>query len=394
MSDKYVKLRAAAAVIFLIIGAAAIAYGVSQLFAVDKGWQRIEITPTAVSCSGDFTLLYDIGAGELSARDENRQLEALWTDITESAAKIFDPATEYKGVGNLAALNNHPNEAVELEPALYSALELMESYGDRTAYLGPAFGIYNNVFDCTEDWQLEDFDPVSGEPIRELFGKIAAFAADPDSVRVELLGQNMARLCVSEEYLEFLEFEELDGTVDFYWMKNAFITDYLADRLTDEGFTRAVITSFDGFIRNIDQRNTGFGLDVLDIKGGELTGAANMSYRGAMTIIAYRSFPVLQSDSRRFYVTQDGQTRTMYLSFPDAMPGTPADSLTVYSKVLGCAELMLETAPIFTGETISAGALAGLTDCHAVWPENGVVYYTDPEAQILAGETYELELVK
>lgn len=378
----------------MIIGAAAIAYGVSQFFAVDTGWQQIEADASSITCAGDFTLLYDIGAGDVSARKESRELKALWSRLTVDAEKIFDPRNEYDGVGNLAALNNHPNEAVELEPALYSALELMERHGDRTAYLGPAFGIYDNVFSCTEDWQLPDFDPVSGEAIRELFGKIAAFASDPDSVEVELLGDNRARLKVSREYLDFLMYEELDSAVNFYWMRNAFIIDYMAGELRAAGYTKAILTSFDGFIRNIDTRETDFELNVLDIRDGKLSNAANMSYKGTMTIIAYRAFPVLSQDSRRFYVTETGEIRTPYLGLSDGLPGATAESLTVYSKALSCAELMLETAPVFTGGAISAQSLTGLRDCFAVWPDGGTAYYTDPGAQMLAGENYKIELLK
>lgn len=394
LSDKYVKLRAAAAVIFLIIGAAAIAYGVSQIFAVEKGWQEIEASASATSCAGDFTLLYDIGAGDVSARVESRELKALWSRLTTDGEKIFDPRNEYDGVGNLASLNAHPNETVELEPALYAALELLERYGDRTAYLGPAFGRYDNVFSCTGDWQLPDYDPVSGQDMRELYGKVAAFASDPDSVSVELLGDNKARLKVSQTYLDFLENEGLEGTVDLYWMRNAFLADYMAGELRAAGYTKAVISSYDGFVRNIDTRETSFGLDVLDTQNGVLTGAAHMDYQGALTVAAYRAFPVIREDARRLYVTEKGEIRTPYLRLADGLPGTSTDSLTVYSRTMTCAELMLETAPLFTGDTLTPQDLAAMQNCHALWPDGDTVYATDPDAQLKAGEGYEIEMVK
>ena len=137
ISDKNVKLRIAAAVIFLIIGAAAIAYGFAQTFAVEKGWQEITAEVEGVSCSDEFTLVYDIGTSGNSARAERRSLMNLWSTATADAAKIFDPETQYGDLGNLASLNLHPNETVELEPALYEALELIESYGDRRRSLTP-----------------------------------------------------------------------------------------------------------------------------------------------------------------------------------------------------------------------------------------------------------------
>lgn len=36
-------------------------------------------------------------------------------------------------------------------------------------------------------------------------------------------------------------------------MKNAFITDYVADVMIDNGYTLGSLTSYDGFTRNLDQ---------------------------------------------------------------------------------------------------------------------------------------------
>ena len=60
-------------------------------------------------------------------------------------------------------------------------------------------------------------------------------------------------MSVSDDYLAFAEKNFISDFIDFSWMKNAFITDYVADVMIDNGYTLGSLTSYDGFTRNLDQ---------------------------------------------------------------------------------------------------------------------------------------------
>lgn len=362
ISDRHVKARIIVAVIFLVISAVSLGYGFSILTGTDKGWQFISASGDGAEYAASFALTYELGASDKSARSENREIRRIYSEACLKAGKAFDAYAVSSG--NIRALNEAPNEVVELEPVLYDALALLEQYGNRTVYLGPAFRFYENVFSCTEDWQLEDVDPAYNRELGGLFDRIAAYARDPDSVRVELLGENRARLYVSEEYLAFLSYEELGGALDFGWMKNAFVADYIADSLTSAGYTRGSVSSYDGYTRNMDDSSgTMYSLNIFDCVDGAAAVVARLDYQGAMTFVSYRDFPISAMDSQRIYVTADGERKTLYLSLEDGLPCVGADSLTVYSDTLGCAETMLLSKPVFQQEKISIDDLTYLTDC-------------------------------
>ena len=316
----------------------------------------------------------------------------------DSSALDAETASAAAFPGSLGALNAAPGESVELEPVLYEALSLMEQYGDRSVYLGPAYRLYENVFTCTQDWQLDDYDPARNEALRELFGRIVAFARDPDSVRVELLGENRARLCLSEEYRAFLDEEELGGALDFGWMKNAFLTDYIADTLKAAGFTRGNISSFDGYVRNLDgESGTGYSLNLFDFPEDTAIQAARLDYRGAKSFVSYRNFPVTAEDARRVCLAADGSRKTLYLSLEDGLPRTGADSLTAYSDSLGCAQIMLQTSPVFLQKELSEAALRALAEegVQTVWARDRKLLTTDADAALSAlYDGYEAEIVK
>lgn len=383
VSDKHIKARFIAAVIFFVISVASISYGISLLTGTDAGWQLISASGEGQMYASSFALSYELGASNRSARSENREIKRIYSDACLTAGRAFD--NYVVSPGNIRALNDSPNEIVELEPVLYEAFRLLEKYGDRAVYLGPAFRLYENIFSCKEDWQLEDYDPAINEAVGRLFEQIAAYARDSESVRVELLGENRARLCISEEYLGFLEYEELGGALDFGWMKNAFITDFIADSLISQGYNRGSISSFDGYTRNMDDSSgMMYSLNIFDCVDGASAVAARLDYQGPMSFAAYRDFPVTDMDSQRIYVTADGERKTMYLSLEDGLPQTGADSLTVYSDRLDCAETMLLSLPVFRQEKITDISLAQLAEggVQAVYAEDRRLLATDAQSKL------------
>lgn len=395
VSDKYIKIRFIAAIIFLMVAAVSIGYGVSLLTRVDKGWQIISISDEGTLYADEFVLFYELGASEKSARSESRELKQLYSGACQAAGKAFDGNVE--SPGNLRALNNSPNQVIELDPVLYEALKLLELYGNRTIYLGPAFRLYESIFFCTEDWQLKDFDPEQNKELQKLFERIAAFAGDPDSVRVELLEDNTGMLYVSEEYLAFLQYEELGGALDFGWMKNAFITDFIADTLANVGYTRGNVSSIDGYIRNMDdQRCRMYSLNIFDFPDRAAIQAARLDYQGSMAFVSYRNFPVIDMDARRIYITEDGERKTLYLSLQDGLPHTGAASLTAYSGRLSCAEILLLSSSVYQQEHISGTDLARLAEqsVQSVLVVDRKLLTTETEA-VLAGiyDGYTIEMV-
>ena len=385
LSNEHLKLRIAAAVLFLVIGATALAYGFSNFTSVSGGWQEIKADSFYESCAGDFLLYYNLGASGMSARTENRGLVRVYTSAAESAYKIFNATEVFSGVGNLAVLNLHPNETVELDPALYEALELIKKYGVRDIYLGPVYQIYDGIFTCSEDWQTVDFDPEQNEYLRGIFERVAGYALDPQSVDIQLLGGDMARLNVSKEYLAYAESEELGSFVDLYWMKNAFIADYLADALAGAGYTSGTVSSYDGFERNLDGvSNTVYGLNILDCPSGQALIAASMNYSGTMSLVSLRNFPAGEHDGWYYYVTDTGEVKHRFLSLEDGLMADTLQSMTAYANNLGCAEILVLARDAFFQKELDEQSLLTLRnfDIEAVALEDRILYCTDHDTML------------
>lgn len=381
LSDSHVKGRMAAAVLLLAVGVALIVFSFTKFLSTDAGWQEIEADAAGeFHCGGDFTFLYELGKGEVSVNAEKKELTVLYSDAAKAAYEIFNADVEIAGTANLWYINRHPNEDIPVDAALYNALSQVCEDGGRFIYLGPAYFVYDNLFYMTSSDGAMDFDPHLNPYIGKLFQEICEWANDPEAINLELLGDDVVRLNVSREYLDFMAEEELEDFIDFYWLKNAFITDYIAERLLAEGYTHGVITSCDGFVRCLDDRGTIFAYQLYHEQEGVASYLGTMEYTGPCSFVTFRSYPLSDQDYRHYLILSDGSIRTPYLSTVDGLDRCSIEEMTAYAYHTGCAEIALKAAYGYIADEFQESALTSLTETgiYTVYWENGEIRNSDP----------------
>lgn len=385
VSDKHRKLKWVLAAVFLALGVTLIAFGVREYFNQEPGWQIVGITSTEeASCSGEFVFNYLYGAGDLPANIEAKELGKLYTEATVHAYRLFSEDTCFEGVYNPAYLNAHPGEAVTVEEPLYRAFSLLEQSGTRALYLAPVYNEYRAMFSCDRDDQAALYDPAKDPEQAEYISALTAFVCSEDAVKLELLGDNRVRLLVSEEYQSFAESWEITSFIDFFWMKNAFIADYLAERMTEKGFTNGTISSFDGFSRNLDTTDRSYRLNLFDKQENTVYQAAVMEYQDLSALVALRAFPVHNMDSLHYYAWQDGTVSNCYIDPLTGKSTAATSSLTGYGEST-CGEILTQLLPVYLKETLDTEALDTLAESgiQTVYFENGKLLSTDDMATFL-----------
>lgn len=357
-----VKRRLIAVVVLLVIGGAALGYAIMGLVTPDSGWQAIEADNAAggPTCAGELTLLYELG-GSGSVQAESRAVTAAYSRLCREAYRQFDCRESFDDVGNLCDVNRRPNEAVEVGGGLYAALEAVERSGSRVLYLGPVYERYQGAFTC-DDSQLVEFDPRLSPDVAREYAAYAAYARDPQAVRLELLGENKVRLAVSGDYLDFARREGVERFVDFGWTRNAFITDFVAEGLAAEGYTKGSLSSYDGFCRNLDGRGLAYSLPLHSRQGSAVYPAAVLDYRGPMALVSLRDYPVSEMDSLRFYAPEGGERRTPYVDAADGVSRNALPELVGYSSRQSCGEVLLAMLPVYIAEEFAPQALAALKE--------------------------------
>ena len=375
VSTKHLTLRVVLFSTFLVLGIVAIIYGLIGLFSEEGGWQIIEVEPYAsADCSDEFTLQYELGAGSLSPKTEYNQLSQLYGEAAANMYRLFHRNQLFDGVNNVAYLNAHPNETAVVDTVLYNAFEMLDRAGSRQLFLAPYWEYYYVLFSCTEDWEAESYDPALNSELEELFLQISRYISDENAISLELYGDNRVCLKVSEDYLRFAEANDVYCFIDFHFMKNAFIIDYIAEKLMQSGFTHGAISSFDGFYRNLDDRGTGYSLNLFDLQGNTALCAAVMDYTQRLSIVSLRSFPVSAAEASRYYVTAKGAIRFPYLDMKGNCLAANSN-LVCYSDKVGCAEILLEMIPVYVNESLEPELLTN----EFVYCSGGAIYHSDRE---------------
>lgn len=354
------KRRLLAVILLLIVAAAAIAWAFRGSVTARAGW--VEILSNASQsedCSAEFRLRCRLGKNSAA---EYRTATEVYTEAAARAFEVFHPTRRFEGVGNLAALNAAPNERVVIEPELYAALELLERSGDRSLFLAPVYQQFDAVFRCTDDAEAALYDPAFDAEAARYVERFAAVIADPEAVRIELLGGNAACLHVREDYLALAEEYGVDCFADLYWMRNAFAADLIAGRLLDAGVKNGYLVSTDGFGRCLEEGQERYALRVTDMDGKQLLAAAEYSYTGPLAIVDLCAFPQSEGIDDYFYRYGDGALRTPYLSAEDGKEYASVSELILCARSCGCAELLEQARPIFLSERFEAAAAEALAD--------------------------------
>ncbi len=395
VSEKNVKQRWILLIVFVAIAIGAFSYALSELLTTDPGWIEVEAKSSDISCGEDFIFSYYIGAGEHSPAAEKKQITALYGETAVRAYRLFNRDRHFDGVVNVYDLNSNPNTEMQVDPALYNAFSVLTEHESRHLYLGALCVEYETLFFGAESLPAaKDDDPYVNDEIAAYFEELAQFAADPASVELELLGDNRVCLRVSEEYLAFAEENGITDFIDFFRMKNAFVIDLIADSMIEKGFTHGCISSYDGYVRNLDNSGTMYSINLFDLQGDYVYNTARMDYQKPLSIITLRAYPLGEKDSLYFYTAPDGSIITPYPDIEDGLYKTATDSLISYSETQSCAEILLAVMPNFIRADWDGNAQNALTDdgIWSVWFEGSTLFYNESEASI--NELYSDEKVQ
>lgn len=361
LSEEHSTLRLWLTVGLILVAAVAFTYGVMNLLGRSSGWTEIRASSSyEESCAGELTFQYELGAAGMNAGMEYREIEPLYTQAAADAYRIFHATETFADLGNLAAVNASPNETVTVDPALYEALELLDRQGGRYLYLAPVYAQYRNLFACLDEADAAAYDPGQSQETADWFREMAAFASDPEAVSLELLGNHQVRLRVSDAYLSYAQENAVSAFIDLYWMTNAFAVDYIAGVLLENGYTYGNISSYDGFVRNLDDRGTGYGFNLYDRVGNALYSVGRMDYSGAMSIVYLRDYPMGELDVLHYRERSDGRTVTAYVDPADGVSRAAASQLVAYSAEESCAQVLMSVLDLYVADSLEEDALLAL----------------------------------
>lgn len=361
VSNKNVKLRTVLFILFIGIAIACFAVVLVLMLRLDAGWFAISANSTNANCGDEFVFSY-----YFSEDDDKYYRQAVQDEYTNACVYAFGVFCEYEQIGdanNLYYINTHPNEEIQVSALLYRTIKTFEDNGSRFLYYAPVYEVYNALFsqDSDEDATLCDIE--KNAELREYINTLLPFIKDENHVRIELLDDFKIKLVVSEEYKSAFG-ENIPVYVDFAWTKNAFIIDYIADTMIASGYENGVISSYNGFARNLKEQVDTLNANVFDYAPSSsgnnvVKGVATMAYTQKRSMVMLKNYPI-SSDESGYYKYEDGSVRHPFISLENGKNVSAINSFTAYSQSKSCAEIVLDVLPVYLADELDLSKLAEL----------------------------------
>lgn len=381
--EKGIKKRTIIAAALLVVGLVFIGVAVFKWLSYDAGWTRVETTTSSgESVASELILLYELGISDTPATSEYKSLSALYTELCSKAYRIFHADYGFEGVHNPYYINRNIGQEIEVDEALYRSFEQIQKSGNRFLFAAPFYTEYRNMFSSSEDYSANEFDPYGNEQIAKYFAQLSAFTSSEEHISLELLGNNKVKLNVSSEFQSFAQENAIDTFIDFFWAKNAFIIDYIANSLVEKGYIYGSISAYDGFMRNFDAReNVSYSYNLIDKYAGNVYDIGRYEYTGKSSIVFLHSFKTNYMDMM-YYCYQDGTDRHAYVDVNDGLCKNSLDTLLSYSSDGSCADVLLSVMPIYISNSFDEEKLTNLSQSgvYSIWFEETLLLHNEKDA--------------
>lgn len=397
LDEKKIKPRLILTIVFFIIAIIAITYGVVSMNSTDDGWRNVEVSSKLDgSCIPEIAFQYNLGASGVAAGVEYRELSKVYTEAADNATKFFNNRY-YVDTSNLRTLNDSPNSDVAVAQELYDALKLLSDSGRCEMFYAPYYDEYTSLFLCVDENEAYNFDPKRNPEVEQYINSLSAYVGDENHVSLTFGENNTLRLNVSDEYLAFAEEYGITSYVDLYWMKNAFVVDYIADKLMENGFYFGSLSTFDGYVRNLDKGSgCNYGFNLYDKVEDTVNPAAIMSYSGQISVVNYRSYPMTDLDAPYYSEDADGNTLSKYIG-GNGYPTSATGSLVMFSREKSCAEILASTMEYYLADTLDTTEVENIPEISCVYCKDSKVVTNSTDEKISFDNFYDgytLEKVK
>jgi hypothetical protein len=320
-------------VFFLVAVAAAvffITHGVVSLGNKDPGYYAIDVLPdaqvTAYDSGVHFTL-YAEGSSDAIKRTLN-EAGVAYSRSLERFYKLLDAENEYEGYINLATLNAHPGETMQVSDELFfvltDALEKTEQNQGYSLFDGALYA----------EWRmlryLEDpsaFDPLNDPEMGERLALIAEATrrGAPCALRIIDAEQRIISFDIPADYSAFLANMEITAPpLHLNLLHDAYLVQLVADEMAAQGFDDGYLYTDSGLslmLNRDDRMYTLYGcIDETVIKAGDVIAPPRTVF------CQMTAFPLSENNYGYYTIEANGRTQYRHPWF-DGQTGACSEAL-------------------------------------------------------------------
>ncbi|MBP5343319.1 hypothetical protein J6Y73_05280 [bacterium] len=382
LNEKHIPLRVVLLIVVIIIAITAFGIFFSSLLSADPGWMVIEeINTNYPSIGQDFILNYNVPKKDSTLM--KKKVQGIYSDLVEKPLILFDTLNDYEGYINLKYINEHPNEIIEVDSLLYNSFKKINEYGNKTIFLGPVYSQYRSLFTSLNNTEAYEFDAKYNDSMKEYFSTICTYLEN-NKINIELFENNKIRLNVLDDYLTYSEENNITDYLDFWTLKNAFVSDYIVDNLFENGITDFILSSNDGYNYVVGVTEE-VAIEVWQKTKKQKNLVGRLTFSGTKAFVNYSDSPLdINEDNYYVYYDKDDKTNDILditSRYIDPSDGIAKEASKIYyacSSTLGSADVALSIIDIYTRNNIDTSKVSEIL-------ENGIYsLYLDASLNVIS----------
>lgn len=402
VSDKHLVLRIILFCLVFVIAVTAFSKAVVGIGYKEPGYYDIETNTVedALLYNKGITFTHYFDGESDKIKKELLAAKDVYSEVLSRAYKLLDPKNTYDGFVNIAYLNSHLGEDVEISDELFAILtdaydKTLEKSG-YNMFAGAVHSAWNSIL-VLED--PEEFDPLNDPDEGARISGIAKMTAELEHFEFTVVDADryIVRFDVSDEYLAYLEECEAEPVIlDLNVLHDAYMVSMVRDTVEEKGFNRGYITC-GGLTVSLSKHEAGaYCLYAMDEDG--ICTAASVPVTAGSVCSERRAFAFSDSELGYYSIENNGRTYYRHPNFA-VDTGEFADVLMTSYVISTCGNIVdacyyntvLNAMPDLYSAAKFAGNHHDYIIAYTIQSGDNVIFTNNPNAITLEDADYVLK---
>lgn len=323
INSSHLWLRVIGFALAALVGVGAIGYGISAIGHKDPGYYEIEAAASeeATPYANGISFLYYFEGEGNEIKTKMNELKDLYSAALLRSYQLLDSENTYEGYVNLASLNEGLGQEMQVSEELFQILtdawnKTQEQRGFNL-FAGALFQEWNSILSLDD---ISEFDPATSPETASRIQALAEKTRELDYFDLRIVDSKTytVQINVSQEYLDFLEQNEYDGSViSLNLLSDAYRLDLVRDELEARGFTNGYLYTDSGLTLSLSGHDGG-AYAMYSFDGEQVAQSAAID-AGANSVCSYlRVFPLEENEIMYHIVPGDSGVRYYHPCFVTA----------------------------------------------------------------------------
>ena len=293
VSRKNFGIKVVIFVILLIAGITLTTLGILGVFSFSSGYSKVTLQADDVKVNNCQVEYYGYVSGnKLTIKKKLADMQNIYSKEINYIYKLLDEKT-YDGVINIAYMNANLNKDIKVDHNLYlilnDAYNKTNSDNNYSIFASYQYDRWNNII--INDLKYDPY--ISSESKIDLEENLK-YVNDSTNFNLIFKENDIINFSISQKYQDYLNEYEIDSPlISLNILKDAYLIDYLKDKLNDSSYSDGYLLSKDGYLTTLKNYKES-SITMFAINNQKINEACTIKTKADTSYVLYKYFDYVE----------------------------------------------------------------------------------------------------